>query len=151
MNLLERGYEVYTSITSNSFVIARDKMYGSCLIIPATKSSDGRLIADLRQRKTERKTFAHTSYTYVIVIDPESKELWLIPTNDIAQHSTVTLSKSKEHYIITSLKNEEINLIKNVRLKEEVQEVAAKVNEVTFAKLSEQDQRNEIHNILNRE
>ncbi len=148
--LLERGYTIYTSITTDDFVISRHNVYGSCLILPTTTTSDGRIIVDLRCRTDKRKTFTHTSYTYIIAIEVKTKELWLIPVDDISQHSTITLSINKEHYIITSLKQDEVNLIAQVRLKEKTSKTAAKINEADFAKLSVQEQRDEVHEVLER-
>lgn len=148
-SLLERNYNVYISLLNGDFVIERDGCYGSCLILKTTLSSKGGILLDLRG--SERKTLKHDRYTYVIAVQIPSLEMWLIPVNDIANNRTLSLSKSKEHYIVRD-KSFEIppTLVSSVAKAEKDLEIKKNVIYITHVKKTEDEHKKEVKDILKR-
>lgn len=97
-NFLERGYSIYTSITDETFCIERDGVCGTCRIILTTIGSKNRIILDLRSKDHTR--FLHEGFCYIIGFDISTKNIWLIPVDDIADNRTLCMSDAKIHYLL---------------------------------------------------
>lgn len=147
-SFLERNYHVYLSVLNGDFVIERDGCYGSCYILKTTRSSDGRLILDLRGK--DRKSLKHSHYTYVIGVEVNSLEMWLIPVDDIGDNRTLSLTKSKEHYIVREKSLTTSLMIQQVVEKEKEEMNKAAITRQEIKEKTEEQSKKEIENILKR-
>ena len=95
---LERNYNLYFSPVNESFCLERDGVVGSAIIIKTTKASSDRTILDLRNHS--KKGFIFKSHTYIVGINADTLELWLIPVDDIADNRTILLNNKKSCYLL---------------------------------------------------
>ncbi len=151
-SLLERNYSIYISITSDIFCIERSGTIGSCIIITTTKASDGRVLLDLRNPKTQRHTILISDYTYIIAVNVKTDEIWLIPVDDVADNRTLSLSKAKDHYLLltNSFDNKEA-LVSTIALREKVDSLEASKALVEIKKQSHDEQAKDVDDVLNTE
>ncbi len=147
-NLLERNYKVFTSITDDCFVLSRDGIAGTVCIIQTTYASKHRLVLDLRDTK-DRTKLVFTGYTYIIGFDVDTKSIWLIPVDDIADNRTLNLSDKKNCYLLLQkqLDNNE-PLITTKQFKEAVAQMLASVRKKESDVETEQTQKDKIDNIF---
>ncbi len=148
-DLLSRNYRIYVSICDESFCVERNGVVGSAIIILTTKGSNNRILLDLR-RKKDKKTLIVTNYTYIIGFEEDTKNIWLIPVDDIADNRTLNMSDSKNHYLLLEHhpSNDEPT-ISALALREAVQNTIAKMHEKDKTILVEHNQKEQIDNILN--
>lgn len=139
--LLEHNYNIYIGICSDTIAVERDNYIGTAIILFTTTGSHDRIILDMRS-KDNRTTLPYTNLTYIIAFCMANKKIWLIPLDDIADNSTVTMSDNKAHYeIVKQLSIKPIIIPK--------QEAKVIKNIIKLFTTSEDEQKAAVFNILN--
>ena len=145
--LLANNYDIYPSVLTDNFCIESKGSFGSATILSTTPASGGRLIIDLRS--ASHKSLPFTNFTYIIVFDALTYRIWIIPTDDICDNSTLNMSDSKDHYLLT--KNDtSIRSVQRKRLQEIVSNATALSVSIEHKTQSIQQQDAAISSILNK-
>jgi hypothetical protein len=148
--MLSKNYNVFVSVLDDSICIERDGALGSVVILTTTKASNGRILLDLRYKKT-RSITSYTKYTYIIAVSMEDWRMWMIPVDDVADNRTLTLSDSKDCYLID--KTDAVNAEYASQVSEAVKTLVKNLDkrkesaENIIARITKEDRR--IENILN--
>ena len=107
------------------------------------------MILDLRNMK-DRATLPYSSYTYIIGFEVVTKNIWLIPVDDIADNRTLLLGEGKKHYLLLSYdKTNEEPTISSKALQEGIAATIAKMNKKEINESNESKQKDRIDDILN--
>ena len=146
-NFLERNYDLYLNIDGGDFAISRNGVIGSCIIVKTTTSS-GRLILDLRGK--DKTVLICTNYTYIIGFDVKTKDIWLIPVDDIHDNRTLMLNEKKKHYLLLNRNPDNEPVISEVALKEATLQAVQALNEIDGVKNDEDKQKKAIDTVLER-